>query len=272
MPDAVELAAFHLLAGEIDDALAALNTRLEAVPDDVAARRLRAETYTAQNTPDSLHAALRDGLAIKDPTPDDDLRTAVIYERLNDLTRAAASLESAVRVYPDNLRLRQRWMQVAFKSGDLAAAHRAVQGVPDDWRMLEQAADLTVDYASATGEDEELLAQAVVLYDRALRELPSGEWNRPFRARLLLARAGVHLRLNMPDEVNQDADSAAELIPTEPACHFYAGWSLVKRGSLVDGLARVNRALRSASEPVRDSLWKLIAHDEDFRDVMRSLL
>ncbi|MBK8136425.1 MAG: hypothetical protein IPK52_11390 [Chloroflexi bacterium] len=272
MPDAVELATFHLLAGEVEDALAALTVRLGAAPDDSAARRLRAETYTAQNTSESLRAALKDSMAIKAPTPDDDLRVAVIYERLGDLPRAAAALETAVRIYPDNLRLRQRWMEIAFKTGNLSMAREAVQGVADDWRMLEQAADLTVGYASATGEDDELLTQAVALYDHALRELPSGEWNRPFRARLFLARAGVYLRLNMPDEVAHDADSAAKLIPSEPACHFYVGWSLVKRGSIAEGLARVKRALRSASEPVRDALWETISRDEDFQDVAKSLL
>ncbi len=266
MTDPIELATFHQLAGEIDDALAALTARLDAAPDDDDARRLRAQTYTAQNTPDSLRAALRDTDLLAEWTPEDYLRLAVLNERLDDLPRAAGTLESAVRAYPDEIRLRQRWMEAAFKAGDLQMAHRAVHGVPDDWRMLEQAADLTAGYAAAASASE-LLPQALALYDAALALMPSGDWSNPFRARILLARAGVYLRLNLPDEVGRDAEAAAALIPTEPACGFYAGWSLVKRGSTGEGLRRVKTALRSASDTVREALLETISGDEDFRDL-----
>ena len=97
--------------------------------------------------------------------------------------------------------------------------------------------------------------------------MPSGEWSNPFRARILLARAGVYLRLNLPDEVGRDADAAADLIPTEPACGFYAGWSLVKRGSTAEGLRRVKIALKAASETVHAAMLETISGDEDFRDL-----
>lgn len=271
--DPVELATFHLLAGELDDALAVLTERLGSAPDDYAARRLRAEIYSTQNTPDSLRASLDDLARLAQdaaPQPDDALLTALVYERLGDLKRAAASLAQAVAAHPDHLRLRQRWMELAFKTGDLTMAQRAVQNVPDDWRLLELAADLTTQYALSTGEDDDLLMQADLLYEMALRGLPSGDWGRPFKARILLARAGVNQRLNRPDEVARDAEAAAALIPSEPAVHFYAGWALVKRGSSAAGLARVKRALRAASEPVRDALWQSIARDEDFIDVASS--
>src|SRR5687768_4800982 len=111
MTDAVELATFHLLAGEVADALAVLTARLDAAPNDADARRLRAQTFTAQNTPDSLRAALKDTDALPELTPDDYMRLAVISERLHDLPRAAGTLQSAVRAYPDHARLRQRWME-----------------------------------------------------------------------------------------------------------------------------------------------------------------
>jgi tetratricopeptide (TPR) repeat protein len=270
MTDPIELATFHLMAGEVDDALDVLTGRLDAAPDDDDARRLRAQTYTAQNTPDSLRAALKDTDLLAEWTPDDYLRLAVLNERLDDLPRAAGTLESAVRAYPDEMRLRQRWMEAAFKAGDLQMAHRAVQGVPDDWRMLEQAADLTAGYAAAASASE-LLPQSVALYDAALALMPSGGWSDPFRARILLARAGVYLRLNLPDEVGSDAEAAAALIPSEPACGFYAGWSLVKRGSTREGLRRVKTALKGASDTVREALLEIISGDEDFRDLAGAL-
>jgi tetratricopeptide (TPR) repeat protein len=270
MNDAVELATMHLLAGELDDALAALTARLDEKPDDAEARRLRAQIYTAQNTPDSLQAALKDTDALPELNADDYLRLALLFERLGEPARAAGTLASAVRVLPDDVRLRQRWMEAAFAAGDLNAARAAVQGIPDDWRLLEDAADLTARYAETTATDE-LFAQADVLYDAALAGLPVGEWSMPFRARILLARAGVNLRLNLPDEVERDARAAYALIPTEPACGFYIGWSLVKRGQREDGLARVARALKSASELVREALWRTIARDLDFEEIARAL-
>lgn len=264
MTDTLELAAFHLMAGEVDEALDVLSARLDVTPDDDEARRLRAQTYTAQNTADSLRAALKDTDLLREWTPEDYLRLAVLNERLDDLPRAAGTMESAVRAYPDEIRLRQRWMEAAFKAGDLQMAHRAVQGVPDDWRMLEQAADLTAGYATAVSADE-LLPQAAALYDAALHLMPDGDWSMPFRARILLARAGLYLRLNLPDEVSRDAEAAAALIPSEPACGFYSGWALVKRGSTAEGLRRVRAALKPASETVRGVLMEIISGDPDFQ-------
>lgn len=267
MNDAVELATFHLLAGEINDALVALDARLENAPEDDAARRLRAEIYTTRNTPETLADALADLARLDERTPEDGLHIALIFERMGDLPRAIQTLAETSAAAPEHLRVRQRWMELAFKSGDLETARLAVRGLPDDWRMLELAGDLTARYAEATGEDDDLLTQADALYEMALQSLPSGHWNSPFRARILLARASVNLRLNLPDEVAHYAELAGALIPTEPAYHFYIGWSLVKRGSGAQGFARVQRALKAASEPVYEALWETIAGDEDFQNL-----
>ncbi len=247
-----------------------LDTALTADPHDADARRLRAETLTALSTPQSLKAALADFAALLDPTADDALLVALVHERLDNPGAALDTLERAVAQWPGHPRLRQRFMEAAFKAGDLPKAQQAVRGLPDDWRMLEYAADLTAAFADAPGADD-LLAGADDLYTMALVSLPEADWTRPFRARIVLARAGVNLRRCLPDEVAQDATTAAALIPSEPAAGFFLGWSLVKRGSVADGLAKVRAALRAASEPVRDLLWRTIAHDADFQDLMNAL-
>ncbi len=270
MSDAADQAAALLHDGDFNAALDVLDSALAADPDDRDARRLRAETLTARSTPQSLKAALADFDALPDLTADDALLITLAHERLDDPEAALDHLERAVERWPGHARLRLRLMEAAFKAGDLPKAQRAVRGLSDDWRMLEYAADLTAAFADAPGADD-LLAEADDLYTMALVSLPEADWTRPFRARIVLARAGVNLRRYLPDEVARDAATAAALIPSEPAAGFFLGWSLVKRGSVTDGLAKVRAALSAASEPVRDLLWRTIAHDVDFQDLMNAL-
>ncbi|MBK9126109.1 MAG: tetratricopeptide repeat protein [Chloroflexi bacterium] len=116
MSDAVDTAAALLHDGDFDAALTVLNTALAADPDDIAARRLRAETLTARSTPQSLKAALADFDTLPDPTADDALLVALVYERLDVPDAALDHLERAVEQWPGHARLRQRFMGSGVQS------------------------------------------------------------------------------------------------------------------------------------------------------------
>src|SRR5215203_4153014 len=104
---AIELANAFVQAGELQDALDALNPHLAANPTDDDALRLRAAVLIRLRTHEHLRAALVDLESLSSPTVNEFVQKANLYQMLNDLDGATQAILAARALAPDQEHLVQ---------------------------------------------------------------------------------------------------------------------------------------------------------------------
>jgi tetratricopeptide (TPR) repeat protein len=268
MSDLIELVNAHLFDGDTQAALTALDSHLDAQPDDADARRLRAETHMALNTPDHLRAALDDFNALPAPTPDDSLFMVRAYEKLGLPDQAISTLEAALALDSTHPRLLQRLAEILLAQGRYRDALDQVEKLAPDWRRLQMVGDVLFDLGLAHNMARE---HAVNAYQSALSIIPVAKWSEPFRARMHLRLANVFQRLGDHKAVEREAAAAAKLIPGEPAVAFYQGWAQVKRGKPAQALTLLKKAFTGASEAVQTDFRKTLSADPACESLLESL-
>ena len=145
----LQLAEAFIRAGELVDALDALDAHLTAQPADDEARRLRASVQQRIGGADHLRAALADLAALTLPSADDHAQESVLHYELDDWATACHALETACALRPHDERLTERLVWLLEKGGDLAAARALAEAQPVTWRWAQTAGDL----ARAQGDD-----------------------------------------------------------------------------------------------------------------------
>ena len=138
----IQMAEAFIRAGELPDALDALDAHLTAQPADDTARRLRIEVRRRIGSDDHLRAALDDLAALTAPSADDRAQESVLHYELNDWAAACRALEAARALRPDDERLTERLVWLLEKGGDLAAARALAEAQHPSWRWLQTAGDL----------------------------------------------------------------------------------------------------------------------------------
>lgn len=269
MPDNIlDVVNAHLMGGDTESALSALDDHLTAAPDDADARRLRAETRMALNTPDHLRAALDDFNALPSLTPDDSLFIARAYEQLDLPDQAVTALQTALTLDDSHPRLLQRLAEVLLKQGRYRDALDQVEKLAPDWRRLQMVGDVLFDLGL---EHSMGRSHAISAYQSALEIIPIKKWSEPFRARMHLRLANIQQRLGDHKAVEREAAAAAKLIPNEPAVAFYQGWAQVKRGKPDRAIPLLKKALDNAPEAVRAELRESLAADPECAALLESL-
>ena len=264
--DNLDLAEACLDAGEVDDALAALNNFLLPNPrvghwtGDPNRRnialRLRAAILARRPGEDALRAALDDLDALDEPLlPDDHLLRSVICERLGDIDGALTAVERGCDRHRRHARLAERWLQLLRLAGRLDDARQVVARwiatSPVDWRWHRWAGEL----AAASGDD----AAALAHYEMAQEQLAvvvTGSDDPAFVslvAGLLLARAAAVARLNRLDEADALYSRAAELMADDPLIPF-------NRGLLATRSGDIDRALELCAPALKAGTPELQAH------------
>ncbi|MFW5772892.1 MAG: hypothetical protein ACOCZH_06155 [Phototrophicaceae bacterium] len=268
----LQLAEAFIQAGELADALDALNTHLAAEPADDGARRLRAAVRLRLATVDDLHAALADLDSLTEAQPHDAITRSAVLERLGDIPAALDTLRRAHGDAPDDDRLAERLLQLLRAAGHLADARALAQARADadldDWRWATWAGDL------AAALDDPAAAEAH--YTRALATLASRyaiDTTRPARllhdegvsdaaalavegayGRLLLARSRCLTALDRRAAAAADLDTAAAMLPDDPAIPFQRGLLAVHEGDAEAGRALVEQAFAMASPAYAEHL------------------
>ncbi len=268
MSDLLDLVNAHLMDGDTQTALALMDAHLSAQPDDSDARRMRAETYMALNTPDDLRAALDDFALLTAPTPDDTLFMVRAYEQLGLPEQSINVLEAGLLADPTHPRLLQRLAEVLTAQGRFRDALDQVEKLAQDWRQLQMVGDVMFDLSVAHNMARE---SAVTAYQSALQIIPIKKWSEPFRARMHLRLANIFQRLNDHKAVEREAAAAAKLIPGEPAVAFYQGWAQVKRGKPAQALTLLKKAFNGASEAVQADFRQTLSADPACESLLESL-
>ena len=215
----MQLADAFISAGELDDALEALNQQLDAMPTDETARRLRVQVLMRLGERAYLQQAL-DDLDQLPPQPVDGHTRSVVLERLGQPQAALAAAQAALEVAKEEwlvARLLERVLGLMRQRGqvqlalELALRHDWVQWAAD------AAADLHDDQQAAT-----YYTQALERIN-ALRGQVAAIIVDNIRARVLLKRAGTYQRIGNLEAADADYVAASEVIPNDPMIPFNRG-------------------------------------------------
>ena len=254
----LQLAEAFIHAGEMQDALAALDDHLIAQPDDHATRRLRAQVRLRVGTSAQLNAALADLNALP-ANPADGLTRSVILERLNRPADALAAARTALEAATDEQirsRVLERLLGLMRSQGQLQAALDLA--LEHDW--VQWAADAAADLGDA--------AQAITYYTHALKRIEALRGQVPdnivenIRARVLLKRAGAYQNLDDLTGASVDYALAHAIVPDDPMIRFNQGLIAHLRGT--DATAELQAALDAAPPALRALMHQEIASDDRY--------
>lgn len=261
----MQLAEAFIQAGELTDALDALDLHLGAAPEDHDARRLRANVRRRLGSPADLTAALADLDALPQRTTDDALNRAAILGDLGQDDAARDVLLAALDDAPTHERLAEAVVTRLRAMGDVARAQAIVAAQPDGWRWSAWAGDLAAqsgDPAAAIHHYDAAIAALEIRYPDLLAAEPAHTLDAPDRtqaaamtvsgayARLRLARGDAYAQQDMPDAAQADYIAAARRLPDDPAVPFNQGLLLARHGELDAALALCRPALEAAPVPL----------------------
>jgi tetratricopeptide (TPR) repeat protein len=238
----LQLADAFIKAGELDDALDALNQHLADHPNDAEGRRLRAQVLLRTATPDHLRLALADLQAVP-PTAADDFILSVIHERSGQPDEALALARQAYETATDDAlkaRSLERLLGLMQAAGQVQAA--LDMALANDWMQwaADAAAALNAD-AAAADYYTQALERIGKLYDITSDAIAAN-----IRARVLLKRAGVYHRLKRFTEADADYASAQAIIPDDPMIGFNRGLIAADQNDNDAARTAIHTALQTA--------------------------
>lgn len=265
----MQLAGAFIQAGELDDALDALDTALSAHPGDEAALSLRAQVLARFPGEDSARRALADLAALSQPTPDDALLAARLHAENGDLPAALAAIEDGLTRHPNNPRLTERLLGLLHAHGATAQARSVAGSLPaDDWHWCVWRGDL----AAAAGDEAaaldhytaalDLISARYPLPDAPAAPLPEASTTSEAAAltiagsaaHVLLCRAHLLRRQGRLSEADAAYTRAGWMLPADPAIPFYRGWIAALDGDLSRAISLAQPALDTMPPELRDSL------------------
>lgn len=266
---ALQLAEAFIRAGELGDALDALNQHLAARPNDDEAYRLRAAVRLRLPDVDHLAQALSDLDHLTNPTPADHLQRAIILESCGDHAGAVSAVERARRLIPGDERLAEHQLYLLLRQDELDAADQLLTEQPETWRWQQWRGDL----AARRGQQGE----AAALYTSALAELENAfpaasRWADSLRARLLLARADACFEAGDFGQAEADYANAERLIPGDPMIPFRRGLLASLQGDSGLALVLCRSALDQAGDGLRPQMEHLLRNDLRFMELAGALL
>lgn len=256
----MQLAEAFIQAGELDDALEALNQQLVNVQGDEVARRLRVQVLMRLGSAAHLRQALAD-LDILPPQPSDGHTRSVVLERLGQPEAALAAARAALEVATDERlasRLLERVLALLREQGYVRVALELA--LRNDW--VQWAADAAADLHND--------AQAITYYTQALERVAGleGQVAEPIvaniRARVLLKRAGAYQRSGKLDTADTDYENAAAIVPDDPMISFNRGLIAVLLGNTDQGVTLVQQALDTAPAALRALMHDEVQDDERY--------
>ncbi len=260
MPTPLELAEAFIEAGELPDALEALNHHLDAHPDDQSARRLRIDVLL--RLPGHEREALADLKALPELTDEDTIKRFGLLGTTDELEAALKRSLCA----GDMLPLADLMLCRLYKVGASDRALALLADLPKTWRLLGWSGD----FYALKGEDavaaEHFCSALDQLgqVDNALLELQ--------RAALLLKRGAAYHRLRRYAEADADYQSAEAIIPNDPMIPFNRGLLIFEQSGLRRALPLCRDALDHASQTMRDHMRDLLMNDARYHVLAQALL
>ena len=198
-----------LLAGELADALEALDSYLADHPDDGDIRRLRAAVLLRMPGEEPAWAALEDLAAMRARTAEDEIARVRALRQLGEEAAAHEALFAAFERTGD-LRLADLLLASLYQRGDTELAFDVLDTLPDTAVWLHWRGEFALQ-----ADDP---ASAIDAYTAALDRLatvPPSDLIRNERGRLLLRRSEAHQRAGNPAAAQTDRDAARRFLPAE---------------------------------------------------------
>lgn len=266
----LQLADAFIQTGELADALDALDRHLAAHVDDQTARRLRAQVRArVEGQQDN---ALADFAALLDHTPEDIILQSNLLVGMGRAEDALTVIADGHTQFPDQDRLTERYLHLLHETGQIDKARAIVATRPADaWRWRSWSGDLAVAAEDDAAALTHYTAAISIMEDRynldaltgaaVLDDTRFGPTDRisdaaaltieAEYARLLIARAGVNLRLGDLDAAEAGYVQAAVILPDDVTILFFRGLIAHQRGNTktaqrlcLDGLAGVTASVR----------------------------
>lgn len=268
--DPLTLAHAFIQAGELDDALDALNQHLESHPENDEARRLRVQVLMRMDGEIQWQRIMEDSLALKNPNVDDYLKMSVLSERMNDLDSALFFTDEALKLQPDDNNLIERHVHLAIESqNDPLAIDQYLEQLPPNWRWLGWRGEV----ALLRGD----FSNAVNHYSRALEHLASAmdTLNVPFaanlKAQIVLKRAHAYQQLRSLSEADADYAAVGQIILNDPMIAFKRGLIAFLQGDLGRGIDLCHIAYTRAPDALREEMQKALAEDDRYATIAAAL-
>lgn len=198
-----------LLAGELADALEALDSYLRDHPDDGDIRRLRAAVLLRLPGDDTAWAALDDLAAMRTRTAEDEIARVRALRRLGEEAAAHEALYDAFERTGD-LRLAGLLLASLHQRGETDSAFDLLDGLPETAVWLRWRGEFAL-----LADDP---AAALAAFNAALNRLAAvaeTDFIRNERGQLLLRRAEVWQRLGDEPAAHSDRAEARRLLPAE---------------------------------------------------------
>jgi tetratricopeptide (TPR) repeat protein len=250
----LELAEAFIQAGELADALDALDDHLEAHPDDHDARRLRVEVLI--RLPAMALEAVNDLAALPEWTERDHLNRLRILVDWGFSPEAGAVLADEYRRRPDFATYAPLLLTYLYKYGEIDQALELLADLPKtpDWLLWSSK------FYTLKGDDR----VAAEHYCTALDQLPPSD--NPLReiqrAGLLLLRADTYRRLKQYADADADYTAAEAIAPNDPTIPFNRGLLTFEQGDLPLALALCKGAMERAPEILRNTAMLKILREE----------
>ena len=260
----LQLAEAYLQAGELEDALEALNQHITTTADDTSCR-LRASILSRQLQTEALQQALHDLDALEVDTPDDVILRSSIHQKLGNGINALEVVLAGHERFPDDDRLTERCLYLLRVQGKVEQARVLVATLPQSWRWSQWAGDLA--------RDDHALQDALAHYSAAINTLeslyaldtaqPAGILqNDQLSDAVALTIMAIYARLRAVrgdvydqsgDAVKADADYAIaqSIIPDDPLIQLSRAFLAAKQGAMDTAKDRCAGALKIASDDLR---------------------
>jgi predicted negative regulator of RcsB-dependent stress response len=268
----LELADAFIRAGELEDALDALNQHLATVDGDQRDETLRLRAAVLARFPDQparLRAALADYAALPSPTAEDEDRRAALHEQLGDARSAAEALERARVLAPDDDRLTERQIALLVDHGWLDEAMVITTALPETWRWLLWRGDIALARkrdADALGQYTAALAHFEAHVDQSSRLAMN------LKAQILIKRARAYRHLKRCIEAEADYRGAEAIIPNDPTLMFNRGLLAYDCKGLRHALPLCRDALDLAPPGLREWMRQKLREDPRYRALAGALL
>ncbi len=249
----IELAEAFIRAGELADALDALNPHLEANPNDATALRLRASVLMRLPGDDYARAALADIDKLDLKTADDYVQQSVIWQMgLGDWLQAVKSTEQAHQLAVNDDRITERLLMLYDQVSELEKAQRLLAMLPKTWRWLQLSGDLAHKMHDSPAAIE-YYSKALALVEHKL-DTVKNPIARNIMGMIVGSRATAQLEAGRLAAAEADYRLVAEVFPKDMGYSLMVGISLALQNKLDDAVLLCRSVLQD--EPPLEAMLR----------------
>lgn len=246
-----QMAEACLQAGDVEEALQALEDHLAAAPDD-AGRRLRAALLLRLRSDEAgLRQALADLDALSHEETEDMVQRSIIHEKLGDAEAAQAQMRRALEDRPGDERLVERLVWLLRQAGQMNEALTLIRQQARTWRWLRWEGDLLAemgDDATASARYGLAMAQMEAQFDLSAEKHLAAQY-----AQMGLARGNAFSRLGLVTPAEECYAIAAQHLK-DPGLDFNRGLLRLLSGDLDEAETLCRAALAETREEVRATM------------------